>query len=100
MEEEGIEKEKFYTTTKICVAVSGVNVSKRIFVTDHKDWYSEQFEKFGEEQEEMQKYFVHRSSSKCCWFVCSNDVPNISRVSEGGGNTSCSDSHRKLPINV
>ena len=51
----------------------------------------------------MQIHFVHRSSSNCFWFVwpkLPNDVLDISWVSEGEGNTSYSDIHSKLPLNI
>ena len=83
VEDERIEKERSHITTVISVAVSGVNVDKDewIAVAYDRDWYPGQFVKFDEEQEEMQIYFAHRSSSNRYWFVwpeLSNDVPNIS----------------------
>ena len=88
VEDERIEKERSHITTVISVAVSGVNVVKDewIAVAYDRDWYPGQFVKFDEEQEEMQIYFAHRSSSNRYWFVwpeLSNDVPDILWVSEG-----------------
>ena len=86
-EDEVIEKERFHITTVISVAVS-VNVVKGewIAVPYDRDWYPGQFGKFDQEQEEMQIHFVHRPSSNRYWLVwpeLSNDVPDISWVSEG-----------------
>ena len=65
MEYERIEKERSHLIKVIFVAVSGVNVVKDewIAVAYDRDWYPWQFVKFDEEQEEMQRHFVHRSSS-------------------------------------
>ena len=86
-EDEVIEKERFHITTVISVAVS-VNVVKGewIVVAYDRDWCPGQFGKFDQEQEEMQIHFVHRPSSNHYWLVwpeLSNDVPDISWVSEG-----------------
>ena len=88
VEDERIEKERSHLITVISVAVSRVNVVKDEWITVayDRDWYPGQFVKFDEEQEEMQRHFVHRSSSNHYWFVwpeLSNDVPDISWVNEG-----------------
>ena len=88
VENERIEKERSHITTVISVAVSGVNVVKDewIAVAYDRDWYPGQFVKYDEGREEMQIHFVHRSFSNRYWFVwseLSNDVPDISWVSEG-----------------
>ena len=61
VEDERMEKERFHIITVISIAVSGVNVVKDelIAVAYDRDWYSGQFVKFDEEQEEMQIHFVH-----------------------------------------
>ena len=86
VENEGIAKERSHITTVISVAMSGVNVvkDKWMAVAYDRDWYPGQFVKFNEE--EMQIHLVHRSSSNRYWFVwpeLSNDVSDISWVSEG-----------------
>ena len=65
VEDERIEKERSHSITVISVAVSGANVVKDKWtaVAYDRDWYPGQFVKFDEGQEEMQIYFVHRSSS-------------------------------------
>ena len=89
-------------STVISVAVSGVNVVKDEWkVAYDRDWYPGQFVKFDEEQE-MKIHFVRRSSSNRYWFVWPelSNVLDILWLSEGEWNTSCSDIHGKLPLNV
>ena len=88
VEDERTEKERSHIITVISVAVSGGIAVKYEWITVayDREWYPRQFVKFDVEQEEIQIHFVHRSSSNRYWFVwpeLSNDVPDISWVSEG-----------------
>ena len=105
VEDERLEKERFCIRTVISIAVSGVNVVKGelIAVTYDRGWYSGHLVKFDQEQDEMKIHFVHGSSSNRYWFVwpeLSKDIPDSWWVSEGEWNTSSSDIHSKLPLNV